>query len=418
MWVRRGVRSSKNSFAVGILIAVLCVCVLLLACAGRAEAESKLPFLKSIAGETPASSASVEPKESESPVPAESGTPETANDPNAEPKAAADEDGKANWTKPVWIGGIAVACAAVGFIAGALVARKRRGRASLGKNKPEHSPANELTESPMQTAVSSGMVSGTGFAAKVVPGNAQHIGARQEQQDAFAFSDFDDESQVRLTGFYAVLADGMGGLAKGRETSNLAVGTMLRQYGERKASESIPEALLRGVRLANEAVCRLARDSDMEWNIGTTLMTAVIQEGKLYWISVGDSRIYLARQGNVTQLTTDHVYGRKLQEDVRNGIISREQAESHPERATLTSYLGIPEVQEIDKNLTPYPLQHGDCVMLCSDGLHGAITESEMSRCFTEGGHPQQIAESLVQAALAKGIANQDNVTVAILAYR
>lgn len=252
----------------------------------------------------------------------------------------------------------------------------------------------------------------------IQPGNAQHVGRRQEQQDAFGFSDFNDISVVQTAGIFVTLADGMGGLAKGSEASNLAVKVMLQQYAAHSENESVPQALLRSLQAANEAVCQLAVQSNMEYNIGTTLMTAVIREDQLYWISVGDSRIYLYREGYLTQLTEDHNYARKLQEEVIQGKLTREEALTHPERNTLTSYLGIPKVEEVDQNWTSYPLRHGDVIMLCSDGLHGTLSEQEMVSCFAGHSDIQLLTEMLVHKVLSKNSDNQDNVTVAMLAYK
>lgn len=328
------------------------------------------------------------------------------------PGAAAPAAGMGfRWQQPIVIASVAAGCVLIGLAAGWAISRRRR--------RLSAAPAGSASAAAAQTAAALPTRQGDAAAARrIVPGNAQHIGARQEQQDAFGFSDFDDAALVRRFGTYAVLADGMGGLAMGRETSNLAVRAMLAELAAVPNGEPIPEALQRSVHRTNAAVYQLAIENGMEWNIGTTLLTAVIREGGLYWVSVGDSRIYLYRAGSLSQLTTDHVYARKLIEKVKQGAMSRAEAEQHPERHTLTSYLGIAEVQEIDQNMRAYPLRPGDCIMLCSDGLYGSVGEGEMIQCLEHGEDPQRAAELLVQAALSKGRTNQDNVTVAILAYR
>ena len=250
---------------------------------------------------------------------------------------------------------------------------------------------------------------------KIIPGNAQHIGTRKEQQDDFGFSDINNARFISHGGVIAVLTDGMGGLKMGREASRTAVRTMRKAYEAKSPEETIPGALDRSLHLANKAVFEMAQEAGLEEDVGTTLVAAVVHREALYWISVGDSRIYLFRKGQLTRLTFDHVYARELDKEVARGNISRQEAESDPDRDALTSYLGSPEIKEIDRNVSEFLLEPGDRILLCSDGLHRALPEKEMAQML--GGQPQDDAESLVKNALSKKLPHQDNLTVAILAY-
>ena len=248
---------------------------------------------------------------------------------------------------------------------------------------------------------------------QVHPGNCQHIGDRSSQQDAFGFSDKDDLAFVVHGGVLAVVADGMGGMAYGGESSHLAVQVFLRSYMAKHADESVSMALLQALDDANQAVVRLSQDVGAE-NVGTTLVAAVVHEDALYWVSVGDSRLYLLRFGQLTQLTKDHVFANELDRDAASGLISLKDAQSHPERGALTSYLGLPELDEIDQNPQPFLLLADDKVLLCSDGLYAALTAHEIAASFE--GNTQQLAEALVTMVLSKERPEQDNLTVAILA--
>lgn len=249
---------------------------------------------------------------------------------------------------------------------------------------------------------------------EVIPGSAQHIGEREEQQDAFGFSALHDPEAVKRYGMLAVLADGMGGLAMGKEASQLAVQTLLNEYLGKSAGETVPEALEKALREANKAVYELALQHELEWNVGTTLVAAVIKEGMLHWISVGDSRIYLYRDGVLVPLTRDHVYANQLYERVKAGQLTKEEAESHPERHLLTSYLGIPKLDEIDANRKPFHLAAGDWVLLCSDGVYDELSEPLLEVAVRMP--PQQAAEFILQYVLALEYPYQDNATIAILA--
>ena len=249
---------------------------------------------------------------------------------------------------------------------------------------------------------------------RIIPGNAQDIGRRKEQQDDFGFSDIENSNMVLHAGVLALLTDGMGGLSLGREAGQLAKITMLMEYEKKSNEETIPQALERSLVAANEAVLQLAQGEGLEGEIGTTLVAAVIKDYDLYWISVGDSHLYLFRDGRLHQLNADHNYAQRLAHMVAAGTINKDEAENHVDRKALTSYLGLAHLTEVDQNLKPFPLENGDRVLLCSDGLYGTLTEDEIASSLLKG--PQEAAENLVEQVLAKQRHHQDNVTVAILA--
>src|SRR5258708_7794356 len=114
---------------------------------------------------------------------------------------------------------------------------------------------------------------------RIAPGNAQDIGARTDQQDAFGFSDPGKSGFVSHGGVAAVVADGMGGLAHGAKASKTAVHTFLLAYEAKTPSEPIPDALQRALLEANRAVCSLAAGADMKSGVGTTLAAVVIHDG-------------------------------------------------------------------------------------------------------------------------------------------
>lgn len=251
---------------------------------------------------------------------------------------------------------------------------------------------------------------------RIVPGNAQHIGTRTDQQDDFGFSRLNNKRFVTHGGIMAALADGMGGMVMGGEAGRLAKDTVLQAYQVKPPQESIPQALQRALAHANQAVVTLAKQAGRLGDIGTTLVAAVIHGHDLYWVSVGDSRIYLYRQGRLTQITEDHDYGRELAEKVGAGKMTLTEAKSYPERerGALTSYLGQAQLAQVDRNLRSFPLEIGDRILLCSDGLFSSLSEAEMAAPLR--GDPQEAAETLVTLALGKNKSSQDNVTVAILA--
>jgi PPM family protein phosphatase len=244
-------------------------------------------------------------------------------------------------------------------------------------------------------------------------GNAQHIGARSQQQDSFAFSDPGDRAAVGHGGFLGVVADGMGGLSDGQRASATAVQTFLQAYRAKSPAEPISDALRRSLLVANRAVIEL-QDQNPESESGSTFAAAVVTEEHLHWIAAGDSRIYWLKDNQLTRLTADHVYAAKLDREVAMGRLSRAEAQSDPQRGSLTSYLGQPGPTLIDGNLRPIDLHAGESIILCSDGFYRAVSEEEIVAHFNAD--PQTACDRLVELALSKQRRQQDNLTV--IAFR
>lgn len=248
---------------------------------------------------------------------------------------------------------------------------------------------------------------------EIVPDNAQHQGARGEQQDAFAFSDPNDRDRSHA-GFLAIVADGMGGMLLGRESATLAVSTFLEAYCAKQEGEPVADALLRSLLRTNDAVKGMAAQAGHLGSAGTTLIAAVIQEEKMYWTSVGDSRIYIVGENGIRQVTADHTLETRLRRLAEKGHLDPAEIEANPQREALTSFIGIEELREIDGCGPPAELRAGDRVLLCSDGLYKTLTGGEILE-IALGSPSRGIAENLVRRALAKKKPGQDNITVAVL---
>lgn len=245
---------------------------------------------------------------------------------------------------------------------------------------------------------------------RYLPGNAQHIGARHSQQDSFGFADPNDEAFLAHGGFLAIVCDGMGGMEHGDAASRTAVRAFLEAYRRKLPEESIPAALDRSVHEANFQVVSLARGMGMVEGIGTTLIAVAMQESSLYFVSVGDSGIFHCSGGQFQMINRPHVFANLLDAAVARGTLSQEDALNHPERESLTSYIGAETLAEIDRNLEPYPLRPGDTVLLASDGMFKVLNPDEIRASLQGPG--TSWPEILVQKTLAKQRAHQDNVTV------
>ncbi len=245
---------------------------------------------------------------------------------------------------------------------------------------------------------------------KIAPGNAQHIGSRRQQQDSFGFSDLANEPFLRHAGVLGVVADGMGGMAHGDAASREAVRAFLSAYQMKTPEESIPDALLRSLNFSNAAVFQMALTMDAAEEMGTTLVAAVVAGDKVHWISVGDSALFLVRDGEFTLCNEFHVFDHELAEQAERGLISREVAQAHPEREALTSFLGAERIRHIDRSLRPLLVGPGDLLLVASDGLFKTLAPEAIMAGISE--QAQATSEALVARVIAAEKPYQDNVTV------
>ncbi len=246
---------------------------------------------------------------------------------------------------------------------------------------------------------------------RLIPSNAQHIGKRSNQQDAFGFSSLAEDGLPREDGFVAVLADGMGGMELGGQASRLAVAAFLKSQETGSADESTPARLLRALQEANRVVHEKACEAGVPEDMGTTLAALAVRSDGIHWISVGDSAVFLHRDSKLIELNLPHTYSEVLDAQVVRAEISPEEAAAHPERESLTSYLGGASLGEVDRSLIPLKVLPGDQLLLASDGLFKSLSLDRIEAILDESGSGQA-CEALVRAVLEREEADQDNLTV------
>ena len=132
---------------------------------------------------------------------------------------------------------------------------------------------------------------------------------------------------------------------------------------------------------------------------------------------IGDSHIYLYRDGTLEQLNIDHNFGAQLDQMALEGSITQDEALHHPQRAALTSYLGISELTLISGNRMPFQLRKGDVLIQCTDGLYRYLPDSTMCRILAVTGNLKQAAEQMVKTALAVP-GGHDNTSVLLARYK
>jgi serine/threonine protein phosphatase PrpC len=234
---------------------------------------------------------------------------------------------------------------------------------------------------------------------------------RVNNEDAGRFVRVSESETRRAKGYLVLVADGMGGHAAGEVASQLAVETISKAYYEHPSDE-IGTSLSRALTLANQRVFAEAQRQPDRRGMGTTCTAVVVQNRRVYFAHVGDSRFYHLTGGVLYQITQDHTV---VQEMVRQGTLTPVEAEHHPNRNVLTNALGTKPQVRIDTGESPYPFGPDDRLLLCSDGLYDSLAPAELMAGLTQP-TLREAAYHLVEAAKAHG--GHDNITVAIVEWQ
>ena len=241
-------------------------------------------------------------------------------------------------------------------------------------------------------------------------GKIHDIGRRDYQQDSFG-----QTAVLRNTGILAVLADGMGGLSGGERVSQKIVMEALT-FGSTLQANQVPTALPGMVAGINRAVNQMLGPKGL-YTSGSTVVSALITGNALRWISVGDSRVYLYRDGQLSQLSRDHDLLQDWMPDILEGKRSMAEALRDPNGRKLTSFIGMGELRHVDYNRTPIPLLPGDRVLLMSDGVYGTVSDAEMAAILRDCGSVQLAASHIGQRIMGAALPYQDNYTLIVLGY-
>lgn len=243
-------------------------------------------------------------------------------------------------------------------------------------------------------------------------------GNRQYQQDAAYITPSKALASNKKTRVMALVCDGMGGMADGGRASRTAIQMMVQgfQKVEKLPEVNIPGFFRQGILTIDQTIYNFPKESGK--GSGTTMVACIAEDNKLYWASVGDSRIYILRGNQMQQVTRDHNYWLRLQEKVAAGEMTLEEARKQKQKEALISFLGMGNVSLMDINTTPFELQFGDVVMLCSDGITKTLSDDRIKQIITaDAVRPEQKAEALVEAATHTNAHSQDNTTVALIHY-
>jgi protein phosphatase len=218
-----------------------------------------------------------------------------------------------------------------------------------------------------------------------------------------------------------VLADGMGGYNAGEVASGMATTVIVTemqqvmtkvqpfQVDEKTKQQVAPRLVREQVLKANTSIYQAAQSQPQYAGMGTTLVTCLFYDNKVLVAHLGDSRLYLSREGKFSQVTRDHSL---LQEQIDSGLITPEQAKHAQHKNLVTKALGIDP--SVEPELHEYPVKPGDIYLLCSDGLCDMVTDEDIGMAVqTLAGNLKLCAEQLVQMANDNG--GRDNVSVILV---
>ena len=232
---------------------------------------------------------------------------------------------------------------------------------------------------------------------------------RDNNEDKFDFFEPEDPVMLAAKGSFYAVADGMGGHSAGQVACELALKTVLSVYYADPSPDK-DACLRRAVGEANSLIYDTAQAIPDRQGMGTTLTAAVLCEDKLMVAQVGDSRAYLLRGGQITQMTEDHSW---VAEQVRLGTMTLAEAQVSPFRNIITRSVGT--AAQVEPDIFTHEVQPGDTFVLCSDGLTGHVEPQEI-QMLTESQSPSAAAMALVDTANERG--GRDNITALVLSVR
>lgn len=235
---------------------------------------------------------------------------------------------------------------------------------------------------------------------------ATDLGLRRKQNEDHHAIWFSDAAGKDGRGTLLIVADGMGGARAGEVASHLAVDTVLNSY--RASDAGVPESLVRAIEDANQVVHHHSLSHPELRGMGTTCTALVIRGREAFVGHVGDSRAYALRDGEIRQLTRDHSLVAQL---VQIQQITPEQARTDPRRNVVTRSVGVGESVEVDAERVADDLKMGDTLLLCTDGLHGLVSDPEIAE-IASSPDLERACDQFIELARARG--GPDNITLII----
>lgn len=231
---------------------------------------------------------------------------------------------------------------------------------------------------------------------------------RTNNEDSAASFRIDAENTAFSYDYLFIVADGMGGHLAGEVASKLAVDNTSNEYLERINENDKEKILENAFRIANKKIFELATTNKNYQGMGTTCTALAVVDQDVYYAHAGDSRAYMLKKNSLVRITEDHTYVQQL---VNTGEITSTAADTHPQRNILTNAMGTKPTLRVDTGKFYMPLEPGDRLMICSDGLYDYLSDADIATAmsnYTLG----DLGDYFIAEAKKRGGA--DNITVVL----
>lgn len=238
----------------------------------------------------------------------------------------------------------------------------------------------------------------------------QGMGSREQQEDAYAILNAADVTRIGTEGLLALVADGMGGMRSGAHASNHAIAVVSEDFRILNREEPLEPQLAGCIDHAGEEVYAMLQGTG-----GSTMIACLLYQQQLYYAGVGDSYLYLLRRRELIRLNREqNVLHRNYLNLIRSGSMDPALAKRDRESQAVTQFLGIDRLEDVDWLRRALPLEDGDVLLLCSDGVGGVLTRQEVQECLTLK-NANDACGALRDAVLGKQLPHQDNFTAVVI---
>ena len=235
------------------------------------------------------------------------------------------------------------------------------------------------------------------------------VGNVRENNEDYAFYWIPEKRKDRKEkGYIFVLADGMGGYEGGEVASKIAVETVINEYKNLPAGITPEDFLREAIKKAHENIIEKKKEDKKLEKMGTTLEVVIVKKDNIYIGHIGDSRVYIHKNRKLTQITEDHSW---VQEQVKAGVLTPEQAKKHPQKNLITKCLGIEEFNTPDILIQKFLPE--DTILTCSDGLSDEVEDKEIEEILNKHKDIEEAGKELVKKAKEKG--GKDNITIQLI---
>lgn len=242
--------------------------------------------------------------------------------------------------------------------------------------------------------------------------NLQGLGARARQEDSFTVANAFDGAMAREKGLLFAVCDGMGGMRDGKLASETAVQSLRQAFLNMDREGDLAHQLEQSVYQASYQVEALIGGDG-----GSTVVMGIVYQDSLYYASVGDSFLYLLRDGNLLRLNAEHnLCHQNYLEAIRDCDMDPLPYRDQPEGAALTEFLGMVGLDDVDCSVRPLPLNPGDVLLACSDGVGGVLSPEEVAEALQKP-TAEEMCSDIESKIFSYNKVNQDNYTAIVVKY-